>query len=162
MEKETAMKILKELHDKSLFAERTALETIIPELKKSEDEKIREELLDFLENVFYLGKNAHFDRWEKSDCSKWIAWLEKQDVQKPTSDIKYKVSANGSLSIVNGQPFDYEHATITQKDFAPKPTEWSEEDENYLQSAENACEYQYGKNTSTILWLKHLKDRIGE
>ena len=78
MEKETAIKILKELHDKSLFAERTALETIIPELKKSEDEKIREELLEFLENVFYLGKNAHFDRWEKSDCSKWIAWIEKQ------------------------------------------------------------------------------------
>ena len=38
--------------------------------------------------------------------------------------------------------------------------EWSEEDENYLQSAENACEYQYGKNTSTILWLKSLKDRV--
>lgn len=31
----------------------------------------------------------------------------------------------------------------------------------FLQSAENACEYQYGKNASTILWLKHLKDRIG-
>lgn len=42
-----------------------------------------------------------------------------------------------------------------------KSAAWSEEDENYLQSAENACEYQYGKNTSTILWLKSLKDRIG-
>ena len=41
MEKETAMKILKELHGKSLFAERTALETIIPELKESEDEKVK-------------------------------------------------------------------------------------------------------------------------
>lgn len=42
----------------------------------------------------------------------------------------------------------------------PQHKEWSEEDENYLQSAENACEYQYGKNTSTILWLKSLKDRV--
>jgi len=42
-----------------------------------------------------------------------------------------------------------------------KPAAWSDEDENYLQSAENACEYQYGKNTSTILWLKSLKNRIG-
>ena len=42
-----------------------------------------------------------------------------------------------------------------------KSAAWSDEDENYLQSAENACEYQYGKNTSTILWLKSLKDRIG-
>lgn len=87
MEKETAMKILKELHDKSLFAERTALETIIPELKKSEDEKIREELLEFLENVFYLGKNAHFDRWEKSDCSKWITWLKKQGEPQDKGEI---------------------------------------------------------------------------
>ena len=39
--------------------------------------------------------------------------------QKPTSDTRYEVKAGGSLS-VNGKPFDYEHATITQKDFAQK------------------------------------------
>ena len=57
------------------------------------------------------------------------------------------------------------HAEIDDDKVAIKKGEksaaWSDEDENYLQSAENACEYQYGKNTSTILWLKHLKDRIG-
>lgn len=46
-----------------------------------------------------------------------------------------------------------------EKQGEPKQ-EWSDEDENYLQSAENACEYQYGKNTSTILWLKSIKDRM--
>ena len=46
-----------------------------------------------------------------------------------------------------------------EKQGEPKQ-EWSEEDENYLQSAENTCDYQYGKNTSTILWLKSLKDRL--
>lgn len=51
--------------------------------------------------------------WQESEY-----YLEKQGKQKPTSDIKYKVSDGGSLIIVNDKPFDYEHATITQKDFA--------------------------------------------
>lgn len=55
----------------------------------------------------------------------------------------------------NGSPYPTKPAVFSEK----KPTAWSEEDENYLQSAENACEYQYGKNTSTILWLKSLKER---
>ena len=57
----------------------------------------------------------------------------------------------------NGSPYPTKPAVFSEKN----PAAWSDEDENYLQSAENACEYQYGKNTSTILWLKHLKDRIG-
>jgi len=135
MERETAMKILKELHNKSLFAERTALETIIPEIKESEDEKIRKEIIEFVD-INTLSVDERHDRW--------IAWLEKQcytkkDVddaylkgisdaknelekqgeQNPTSDTRYEVKAGGSLS-VNGKPFDYEKATITQKDFASK------------------------------------------
>lgn len=43
--------------------------------------------------------------------------LEKQVEQKPISDTKYEGKAGDSLS-VNGKPFDYEKATITQKDFA--------------------------------------------
>lgn len=41
MKKETALKILRELHAQALFSERTALETLIPELKESKDEKNR-------------------------------------------------------------------------------------------------------------------------
>lgn len=37
-----------------------------------------------------------------------------------TSDTRYEVKAGDSLSVVNGKPFDYEKATITQKVFAPK------------------------------------------
>ena len=43
--------------------------------------------------------------------------LEKQGEQNPTSNTRYEVKADGSLS-VKGKPFDYEKATITQKDFA--------------------------------------------
>ena len=361
MTKETAMKILKELHGKSLFAERTALETLIPELKESEDEKIRKALVRFHKSTIDIDgiKGTDILAWlekqgesyTKNDVDdaylKGISEakneLEKQGEQKPTvvdfnakdwyvskvdgkihdmtynptdrAEPKFKVGdwvvdnrtgvihyianikgtvngcyyvfgndkgllhidneedyhlwtiqdakdgdalvappVNGSEQIfifkeikdrkyvknaveyycrvfnnefcVNergfmGQSDDYfTPATKEQREllfkkmeeagyewdaekkelkniedeieipfgakdselqeetyFIPdgfhaeidgdkvvikkgeKPAEWSDEDENYLQSAENACEYQYGKNTSTILWLKSLKYR---
>ena len=139
MEKETAMKILKELHNKSLFAERTALETIIPELKESEDEKIRKALVDALNKNLGNGIEKY-----GTTLNAALAWLEKQgesytkkDVddaylkgiidaknelekqgeQKPTSDTRYEVKAGDSLSV---NAFDYEYATTTQKDFSSK------------------------------------------
>ena len=141
MEKETAIKILKELHDKSLFAERTALETIIPELKESWDERIRKELIKETkgseERLFEVVTNEEFIAWLEKQGGKdklikelgeykvkytqevLSQQLEKQCEQKSTSDTRYEVNDGGSLS-VNGKPFDYEKATITQKDFAPE------------------------------------------
>lgn len=69
MTKETAMKILKELHGKSLFAERTALETIIPELADSKDEKIRNALIRFHKSTIDI---------DGIKGEEIIAWLEKQ------------------------------------------------------------------------------------
>jgi hypothetical protein len=56
---------------------------IFPELKESEDDKIRKDLIAFLEDIWHFGKNANFDKWDKSDCSDWIAWLEKKREKKP-------------------------------------------------------------------------------
>lgn len=44
---------------------------IFPELRESEEEKIRKELISFLEG-FYANKNK----------DRWLAWLEKQDANK--------------------------------------------------------------------------------
>ena len=73
MTKETAMKILKELHDNSLFSNRIALETLIPELADSSDERIRKCLIDF------------FEDWHENKSHCWgiavtdiLDWLEKQ------------------------------------------------------------------------------------
>lgn len=77
---ETAMKILKELHDNSLFSNRTALETIIPELKESEDETIRKEIIEFVD-INTLSVDERHDRW--------IAWLEKQCYTKKDVDDAY-------------------------------------------------------------------------
>ena len=66
MDKEIALKILRELHDKALFSERTALETFIPELKESEYERIRKEIIEIIKS--------------RSDFKQeYIAWLEKQE-----------------------------------------------------------------------------------
>ena len=47
------------------------LQGIFPELKESEDEKVRKEIIDFLKlpHPQFVGKRDH---------EKWIAWLEKQ------------------------------------------------------------------------------------
>ena len=56
-----------------------ALVREFPELAENEDKKILKEIREFLSDVFYLGKNTNFDRWDKSDCSKWLKWLENLD-----------------------------------------------------------------------------------
>lgn len=81
MEKKEAMKILKDFHDKSaLFSVRTALDTIIPELRESEDEKIRKEIIKFLElpHRQFVGERCQ---------EEWIAWLEKQKEYELPEDL---------------------------------------------------------------------------
>ena len=78
--------------------EKEILKTLIPELAESEDEKIRKELIAFLKENHETGRAD--ETWSLSGIERWIAWLEKQGEQKT---------------------FDYENATIQQKDFAPKP-----------------------------------------
>ena len=87
MDKQEAIKILKEFHDTSaLFSVRTALETVFPELKESEDEKIRKTLIEY----FNAYPKDYFGGLKKNYI---VAWLEKQGEQKSIgwkdSDEKY-------------------------------------------------------------------------
>ena len=70
-------------------------EYIFPELKESENEKIRKALIEMVHDTTYdelwVDYNVH-----KEEA---LAWLEKQGEKKP---------------------FDYENANIQQKDFAPQ------------------------------------------
>ena len=83
MNREEAIKIVKSHYPANKQMLNEALEFLIPELKETEDEKIRKDLITFLDEIWHLGKNCNFDKWDKSDCSNWIAWLEKQGEQKP-------------------------------------------------------------------------------
>lgn len=89
MNREEAIKIVKSHYPANKQRLNEALGFLIPELKESEDEKIRKDLITFLDEIWHLGKNANFDKWDKSDCSNWIAWLKKQGEQKPVEWSEY-------------------------------------------------------------------------
>ena len=80
MEKKEAMEILKDFHDRSaLFSVRTALETLIPELVKSEDERIKKDIIIVLEReaTRCFKETGSMPQW----YDRSIAWLEKQGEQ---------------------------------------------------------------------------------
>lgn len=93
MNREEAIKIVKSHYPANKQMLNEALEFLIPELKESEDEKIRKDLITFLDEIWHLGKNANFDKWDKCDCSKWLAWIEKQ------SEHEYTLKSSNMLDI---------------------------------------------------------------
>ena len=84
MDKQEAIKILKEFHDKSaLFSVRTALETVLPELKEDEDEL--EWLKQFIQEEAYslsMDIRDDEDRIKLKKLQKSLAWLEKQETKE--------------------------------------------------------------------------------
>lgn len=79
MDKEQAKSILRKVVNPDV---KEAIETLIPEFNESKDDRIRKSLLEFLDDVWHLGKNANFDKWGKADCADWMSYLEKQKEQK--------------------------------------------------------------------------------
>lgn len=74
MEREVALKIIKSVHDNSLFSVRTALEELIPELR-NKDEIIRNRLLAYFEGFKLENKRVG---WEGLDVGDIINWLKKR------------------------------------------------------------------------------------
>ena len=71
----------KKLYKDANADQRYVLERIFPELKESDDEKIRKNCIHFLE----LQKSHHASTVE---IDEFIAWLEQQGEQKPTQEIE--------------------------------------------------------------------------
>lgn len=71
---------------------------MFPELAESEDERIRKDVISFVEQAI----NAGYGIISKERKEKWIAWLEKQGEQKPVDKIqlgkKYKCIASPRYS----------------------------------------------------------------
>ena len=80
MDRNEAIDIVKKnwSYDKHQLYE--ALETLIPELKESEDDRIRKQILDCFRTMKQQGC---FPSKHKEQYDSWIAWLEKQDERKP-------------------------------------------------------------------------------
>lgn len=84
MDKAEAIKILKDFHDESaIFSVRTALETLHPEFKESEDERVRKGLMKAVAETD--GGNKLYG----SDVTREeaLAWLEKQDPKKHQEEL---------------------------------------------------------------------------
>lgn len=88
---EQALKIAQETYDKQPMY-RDWLDKMFPELAESEDEKVRNGLVRLLKELLELGGVAE-DEWDRNECEKYIAWLEKQGEQKPILDIEIPFGA---------------------------------------------------------------------
>ena len=147
------------------------LETLIPELAESKDERIRKELL---ESFKYQQRESRTDKeWLNGiKLSEVVAWVEKQGEQKPkwgdddeqyllvckNALHKYQVSDKWDADIISKWLDD----KLKQGEQKPK---WSDEDDYnaqcYIAKAErdiaNGCT---GRNKELIDWLKSLKQRM--
>lgn len=160
-----------------------AVNYIFPELKESEDERARKDLITFLDDVWHLGKNANFDKWGKADCSNWLAWLEKQG-KNAQPDIPEDGQILNSLTDMDKRVFLDRPVTLRaaiawlekqgwlekceQSQFEPNPA-WSEEDEEMFKSIIATCELAEQDRDSSPArhllemqtnWLKSIKDRV--
>jgi hypothetical protein len=127
----------KRLYETANADQKYVLESLFPELKEPEDEKVRKALIEMVHDTtgdeLWVDYNVH-----KEEA---LAWLEKQGEQKP---------------------FDYENANIQQKDFAPKQ-EWSEEDVAYIDELTDFFEHcgeLHQPQENVVKWLKSLKERL--
>ena len=80
---EIATSILED--DNMAFAHGVVLQ-LFPELAEDEGERIRKEIIGFLDDVYNRGINANFDRWAKCDCAKWIKWIQSKDNEEWTKE----------------------------------------------------------------------------
>ena len=126
---------------------------IFPELKESEDERIRKTLIKY----FDAYPKDYYGALKKSHI---LAWLEKQCKQKVSYATIVETGNGGINTLVTGElPIDGEQNPIEFK--------WSADDKNKLLIIEqilNCANLLISSHelTETKNWLKSLKQRVGE
>ena len=122
-------------------------EHYFPELKESEDERIRKALIQYIKyNVSVISG------WRKEEL---IAWLEKQKDHEDELEKAYKTADE----VQYRKGFEDGVASV-------KPAEWSEEDEKLLTDAIKYLEIfdaqgiHGNRAVQAINWLKSLKERM--
>ena len=128
---------------------RKEVEDIFPELKESEDERIRKELKRA------IAVALDYSYFDKETADNILAWLEKQE---SVEEIYY---------IPKGFYAEIDDDKVVIKK-GKKPTAWSKEDEKNLNGVINeleankseAPEYDYKPYDGYIDWLKSLRNRV--
>ena len=136
------------------------MEGIFPELKESEDEKVREYLIRYIDNTM---KSSELK-------SKLLSWLEKQNSKKHEEELEkaYKTAdkvqyRRGYEAAMKEMEKQGEISPILSNSSNIGKNAWSEEDEEHYK----AClQYFDAVNPDMVYykdyqWLKSLKQRIG-
>lgn len=142
---------------------REVLETLIPELAESEDERIRKELKEAFE-AYDIEST-----WNGIPIRSIFAWLEKQKEQKPAWSEEDEDAINGAIGILlddNNPDFVFpEHSKLSVgeivkrlKSLRPQPKpEWSEEDEKMLRTIISDGSRGVELDSKQISFLKSLR-----
>ena len=98
--------------DKHLKA---TLERIFPELKESEDEKIRKELIDALKryNKRHVSTNNRHPHFEGIEVDKALTWLEKQGKETSWKPSKEEMDVLYGLAYITNQYDEHKEEVIT-------------------------------------------------
>ena len=188
MTQEEKLEEAKRLYETANADQKYVLESLFPELKESEDERIRKALIGGLKDCMY---SEWHDGVSIKEC---IAWLEKQCEQKPVwseeskqylkiegyenlsdyekifDDIADKYVRNKNQKGYNQYWYVKERAAEmlyqANKELKKKAS-WSEEDEditgNIIRDLKRLSGDMVSKNQpyqKEIQWLKSIKDRV--
>ncbi len=109
-------------------------ETIFPELRESEDDRIRKDIVSFLGILLEQG-GVMSEGWNSKECEKYISWLEKHNPENTVSKIvsdeetdmqkAHREWRNEGIEMVINHPEEYG---------LQKKCEWSGEDYEMLES----------------------------
>ncbi|MBO6273829.1 hypothetical protein J6O48_13815 [bacterium] len=96
---ETALGIAKMWHKNTAVPKdcKAIFERMFPELQESEDERIKNEIIDFVEQSIHRGGGTPIPQEQEN---KWIAWLEKHSNIDKTS---YEIAEKEKYDFVSGQ-----------------------------------------------------------
>lgn len=182
MEKAEAIKILKYRHDISLPFERKALETLIPELKESEEseeERVRKDIVGLIK--FALNDGSAVSPGSHTTKEEAISWLEKQK-EEPQEELVYRLNGLMQEYIKEGKDdAEKEHRfkcyqlfwdALEDADFFEqkelRSAEWNEEDETIRHGIECLIMFALQDGSSiapgcattkeqALNWLKSLR-----
>ena len=156
-----ALKMAKKLYEQGTVTE--SLAYIFPELKESEDERIRKELI-----AIFKGEIPYTP---EEDIKRYIAWLEKQkpiqNINKEDEEVRQYIVRIMKQRDIN-VPMVQKALTWLEKQSRQKP--WSEENEEMIDETlyfireyqqSNRCKDEAGMQNSVSCekWLKSLKER---
>lgn len=148
------------------------LEEIFPELKESEDEKIRKGIIDFLwkEKIFLQEAHSSVENNPKYRfVMDAIAWLEKQKtvgeiVERCKNSWYNEGKITGMLEgLTDDEKYQQGWHDALEKQGEKKPT-WSEDDEEFnndIIKYFSDLDYSLSNDEDDVInWLKSLKERL--